>query len=438
MAMVVKNNMSAKNTLNQLDKNDKASAKSMKKLASGMKINSAGDDASGLSISEKMATQIRSLDQDNSNTQNASSMMKVASGAVDSTVDTLKTLKEKVINAANDTNTDADRQTIQKELDQAVDQLDENAQVTFNGQTLLDGLHNNTVLAPGTRTALVNSQLATDTTEDKLLTELQNRQGISLGIQTSDTVTVSYVKQGKTYTGSFPAGETAFSDIFTNPGFGAGDIELRRPTDSSNIGKDQYGNTVFTPDGENAVTFQASETGLDGQIAGVTITVTDNKGNPRTSANASLNNFTEQIQAQNTSEDNAFVFQIGTKANQAVKLGLTDMRATALGLRATDGATINISTQLHANVAINVMDNALQKALNQQTTLGSVMSRMETTSANITTSGENTQAAESVIRDANMATEMTNYTKNNVLQQAAQSMLAQANQNSSSVLSLLK
>ena len=438
MAMVVKNNMSAKNTLNQLDKNDKASAKSLKKLASGMKINSAGDDASGLSISERMATQIRSLDQDNSNTQNASSLMKVASGAVDSTVNTLKTLKEKVINAANDTNTDDDRKTIQKELDQAVDQLDDNAQVTFNGQTLLDGLHNNKVLDPGTRTALVNTQLSVDTTHNTSLTELKNRQGVSLGIQSTDTITVSYVKQGKTYTGNFIAGETAFKDIFTNPGFGAGDIELRRPTNSSNIGTDQYGNAVFTADGENAVTFQASETGLDGQIAGVTITVTDNKGNPRTSANASLNNFTEQIQAQNTSDDNAFVFQTGTKSNQSVKLGLTDMRATALGLRATDGSTINISTQLYANVAINVMDNALQKALNQQTTLGSVTSRMETTSANITTSSENTQSAESVIRDANMATEMTNYTKNNVLQQAAQSMLAQANQNSSSVLSLLK
>ena len=437
MAMVVKNNMSAKNTLNQLDKNDKASAKSMKKLASGMKINSAGDDASGLSISEKMATQIRSLDQDNSNTQNASSMMKVASGAVDSTVDTLKTLKEKVINAANDTNTDADRQTIQKELDQAVDQLDDNAQVTFNGQTMLDGLHNNTVLDPGTYTALVNMGLSSTTTPLTGLTNLKNREGISLGIQSTDTITVSYVKQGKTYSGDFQAGTTAFKDIFTNPGFGAGDIELKSPCNNE-IGVNQYGDTVVTPDGKNAVTFQASKTGIDGQIAGITITVTDNNGNPRTSANATLNNFTEQIQAQNSSDDNAFSFQVGTKSNQSVKLGLTDMRATALGLRATDGSTLNISTRLNANVAINVVDNALQKALNQQTTLGAAMGRMEITSANITTSGENTQAAESVIRDADMASEMTTYTKNNVLQQAAQSMLAQANQNSSSVLSLLK
>ena len=138
MAMVVKNNLSAKNTLNQLDKNDKATAKSLKKLASGMKINSAGDDASGLSISERMAVQIRSLDQDNQNSQNGVSMLKTAEGAVSSTVDILRTLKEKAINAANDSNTDADRATMQKEFDQAIEQIDENAHQSYNGHTHVD------------------------------------------------------------------------------------------------------------------------------------------------------------------------------------------------------------------------------------------------------------------------------------------------------------
>ena len=103
MAMVVKNNMPAKNTLNQLDKNDKALAKSLKKAASGMKINGAGDDASGYAISERMDTQLRSLEQDNTNAQNGNSLLKTAEGAIASTVDILKTLKEKAINAANDT-----------------------------------------------------------------------------------------------------------------------------------------------------------------------------------------------------------------------------------------------------------------------------------------------------------------------------------------------
>ena len=136
MAMVVKNNMSALSALNTLNTNTTALSKSLKKVSSGMKINSAADDASGYAISEKMRGNIRSLNQANANAHNGSSMMKVAEGAVSSTVEILKTLKEKAINAANDTNTDADRQTIQKELDQSIDQIDDNANVTFNGKYL--------------------------------------------------------------------------------------------------------------------------------------------------------------------------------------------------------------------------------------------------------------------------------------------------------------
>ena len=150
MAMVVKNNMSAISTLNTLNKNSSALAKSLEKVSSGMKINGAADDASGYAISERMRVQIRSLDQANNNTQSGNSMMKVAEGAVSSTVDILKTLKEKVINAANDTNTDSDRQTIQKELDQSIDQIDDNANVTYNGKYLVDGSHNSKTTATTT------------------------------------------------------------------------------------------------------------------------------------------------------------------------------------------------------------------------------------------------------------------------------------------------
>ena len=136
MAMVVKNNMTAVNTLNILNKNSSALSKSLQKVSSGMKINSAADDASGYAISERMRVQIRSLDQANQNTQNGSSMMKVAEGAVSSTVEILKTLKEKAVNAANDSNTDSDRLTIQNELDQSIDQINDNANTTFNGKYL--------------------------------------------------------------------------------------------------------------------------------------------------------------------------------------------------------------------------------------------------------------------------------------------------------------
>ena len=620
MAMVVKNNMSAITTLNTLNKNSSALSKSLQKVSSGMKINSAADDASGYAISERMRVQIRSLDQANQNTQNGNSMMKVAEGAVSSTVDILKTLKEKVINAANDSNTDADRQTIQKELNQSIDQINDNANVTFNGKYLVDGSKN--TVGNATYTALSNQNLSTDTTKDTKLTDLKSRSGDSLEILDTDKVTVSYVKGGKTYSTTFDVsyatdptnnpskkdGVRTLQDIFTqaemindednifgseandsiakvngltdaekkakqtavntaNNDFSAakntykgavGDFNTAQGTfdtavdtfkgaiatynaaatadkkidtnalaglsgmdylataagltnfdafkanaaggqaitDMSNalkayngaaydqgktladidvrtggavkdydtavanyeaakidysksaaapslltgskVGVSAADSVVETASGQNAITVTANASGIGGQISGFNISVTDKDGNVKKSANAALDAFGETVRAQNKSADNALTFQVGSNANQSIKVGITDMRAEALGLQGADGTKLNISTQVKSNAAINVLDNALQKALDQQTTLGSVQSRLEYTSSNLTTSSTNVQSAESTIRDADMAKEMTEYTKNNVLMQAAQSMLAQANQSSSSVLSLLQ
>ncbi|MBQ1913746.1 MAG: flagellin, partial [Selenomonadaceae bacterium] len=130
--------------------------------------------------------------------------------------------------------------------------------------------------------------------------------------------------------------------------------------------------------------------------------------------------------------------QIGTKANQSIKFGFHDMRAKAMGLEAADGTKVSIATREQANDAIRLFDQSLRKALNEQTTIGALQSRLEYTASNLTTAAENVQNSESTIRDADMAKEMTEYTKNNVLLQSAQSMLSQANQNSSAVLSLLQ
>ena len=426
MSMVVKNNMSAISTLNTLNKNSSALSKSLQKVSSGMKINSAADDASGYAISERMRVQIRSLDQDNQNTQNGSSMMKVAEGAVSSTVDILKTLKEKVINAANDSNTDSDRATIQKELDQSIDQINDNANVSFNGKILVDG--SKSAQTTVTTTALTNQSLSTGTATNAVASTLKDRNGNSLNIKATDTVTVSYVQQGKTTTKTF-GGTTGLDTILADVG---------TLTTGSDIGKSGAGNTVSTASGQTALTLTATTAGIDAQVAGLTISVTDNNGNINKTANASLDAFSESIRAVNASVDNSITLQVGTKANQAIKVGLTDMKATALGLQGTDGSTLNVSTREKANAAINVLDSAISKALDQQTTIGAVESRLEYTSSNLTTASENVQSSESTIRDADMAKEMTEYTKNNVLLQAAQSMLSQANQNSSSVLSLLK
>jgi flagellin len=439
MAMVVKNNMSAISTLNTLNKNSSALSKSLEKVSSGMKINSAADDASGYAISERMRVQIRSLDQANANTQAGNSMLKVAEGAVSSTVDILKTLKEKVINAANDTNTDSDRQTIQKELNQSIDQIDDNANVTFNGKYLVDGSKN--TVGKATCTHMTNQLLASGTTASTKFTEMSNRNGESLEILGTDKVTMSYTHQGTTFTCTMEVSKAADLATMANNVqnvAGAHGKFTFGTTATSVIGTNAGGNTIYTADGTNGLTVKANDKGLTGQISGLSIRITDNEGNVKKSAIAALDGFDEKIKAQNESADNALTFQVGAKANQSIKVGLGDMRAEALGLKGSDGTKLNISTQEKANAAISVLDNAVSKALDQQTTIGSIESRLSYTSTNLTTASENVQASESTIRDADMAKEMTNYTKNNVLLQAAQSMLAQANQSSSSVLSLLQ
>ena len=657
--MVVKNNMSALNTLNMLNTNHSQLSKSLAKVSSGMRINGAADDASGYAISERMRAQIRGLEQDNRNTQNGNSLLKVAEGAVSSTVDILKTLKEKVINAANDTNTDEDRATIQKELDQSIDQINDNANVTYNGKYLVDGTKNSQGSA--TYTALTNKSLSTSTGARTALTDLASRTDENLGILSTDNVTVSYVQNGKTYTTTFSVGTNTLQDIFIkaedvdlsgqtfadqsnlsaasainypavpsldslqqqkiakenamyqayadlngtftaangttytdstyggsgaqgayntassaassakgtalsslgtwsslmttgangsapggrtfysignalgstfyNRGYTDNDVinalntfrqtEVPDPntvqagasgsatdilyqamdevspssaspfnqiagawstyqTDYSaytsaksalstatgdlstaqqaynqaksdydamfgpalvtnyHVGLDKNGNIVDTATHENAITVTSNNSGVNGQIAGLTISITDSEGNVRKTANASLDAFNETIRAENESKnDNSIVLQTGTKANQSIKVALTDMRSEALGLKGSDGSTLNIGTQKKANAAINVLENAIQKALDEQTKIGSIQSRLEYTAANLTTATENVQASESAIRDADMAKEMTEYTKNNVLLQTSQSMLAQANQSSSNVLGLL-
>jgi flagellin len=193
-----------------------------------------------------------------------------------------------------------------------------------------------------------------------------------------------------------------------------------------------------TADGTGGISVTAKHSGIQGQISGLTISISDSEGNVKKSANAALDAFKTQVYAKNESDANEMSFHVGANANQAIAVSLDDMRSEALGLKGSDGSKVSVATQDKANAAVSVFDNAIQKVLDQQATIGAIEARLEYTSQNLTTSSENVQAAESTIRDADMAKEMTNYTKNNVLLQAAQSMLAQANQNSSAVLSLLQ
>ena len=276
--MVINHNMNAANALRNSNINQNLSAKSMEKLSSGLRINRAGDDAAGLSISEKMRAQIRGLNQASTNSQDGISMVQTAEGALNETQNILQRMRELAVQAANGTNVTEDRSAIKAEIDQLSQEVDRIAGTTeFNTQNLFS---------------------------------------------TSDT------------------------------------------------------------SGANTVTFQ-----------------------------------------------------VGANSGQFISVTFSNMTATALSVSTSD---ITVDSTTSASAAISVINQAIIKVSTQRSTLGAVQNRLEHTIANLDNAAENLTAAESRIRDVNMAKEMSNYSKNNILQQAAQAMLAQANQLPQNVLQLLR
>lgn len=434
--MYVNNFVMSTSILNTLNYHQTQASKHLLNISTGLKIRSVADDPSGWAIGQRMDVRIRSLDAANGNAQRMKSLLKVADGGISSTVDILRKLKEKAIEAANDTATDSDRQTIQKLFDQYVDQIDDNAYVDYNGKNLLDGSRQGA--AQPTQQAYTNRALSTDTTAMTKLTDLARRSGDSLGITDSDTINISYVKEGKTYSASFSAKDATVEDIFTKMNAIDGDVfDVAGLSTTSVIGTDAYGEEKQTVDGENALTIKAKTAGKDGAIAGFTIGITDSKGQEKKSVNNVFNEFTETIEPRNAASDSSLYAQTSADANRGMKISLGDMRAEALGLRGRDGTVLSVTTKEGANAAMNVLDNALSRALDQQTTVGAMSSRLDYTISNLTVQSENLTDAKSTILDADMAKEMLAYTKENVLMQAAMAMLAQNNQNAAWFLSLL-
>ena len=437
MSMVIRNNMSAVRSYNVMNANQTKAQKSLMKVSTGEKINSAQDDSAAYSISERMLNRIRSLEQAHRNTQNGNSMVRTASEAVDTITETLRSLKEKAINAANDANTDEDRKTLQKEINQFIDQIDDTALVTFNGKYLVDGTKNNAISS--SKTILLNQSLAEGNKTASSLSQLSNRAGDSLEITTEDKYQVSWVVDGttSTITGE-SAGAVSLAALLEKPTAvnGTG-VDV---TANASFAKDKFNLAVYSPDkmAGIALTTKSGNTCLDNQISGFSISIIDGEGNIKKTANAALDQFKEYQRAENQSKDYSLNFQVGAEANVATRISLTDMRAASLGLKGSDNKFLSVATKDDANAAVNVIDNAIKKVADQQAALGALVSRLEYTAENLTTSFTNDKASESGMRDADMAREMTIYTRDNLLVQTSQSMLAQANQQPEGVLALLR
>ena len=423
--MIINHNMNALNAHRNMTSNTSASGKAMEKLSSGLRINRAGDDAAGLAISEKMRGQIRGLDQASRNAQDGISLIQTAEGALNETHNILQRMRELSVQSANDTNVAVDREAIQEEMKALTEEIDRIAKDTeFNTQNLLDGSFKG------------KFQIGANGGQDMSL-NIGAMNANSLGL----TGGVTLIKDADIASGSLADGTYtvgAGNAIFDGKGNQVAKID---GTKIQNMG----GTDIF----DNA----------DQKVniaAGATISIVDGKMTINNAkADTTLASGDYEISGQNVLRNGELVGKLtdgagaGEDAGTATHIELTDgtnVALSTLGFAAdklADGDAFSISgidasTQEKASASIETVNAAIEKVSTQRSQLGAVQNRLEHTINNLNTSSENLTAAESRVRDVDMAKEMMNFSKNNILSQAAQAMLAQANQQPQGVLQLLR
>ena len=567
MAMIVQHNMSAMNANRMLGITNSSLAKSTEKLSSGYKINRAADDAAGLSISEKMRSQIRGLNKASDNAQDGISLIQTAEGALNESHSILQRMRELSVQASNGTETDDDREAVQKEISQLQDELTRISSTTeFNTMKLLDGslgsksASSQGAVLTGTNVATFSATgldsndikkslagLAGTTVKDTfeidgqkftidwskgkakdfaskysvdltnmtkaqteaLATDLEtllNESAADAGV--SGTVKVAYKAEGQiTVTSNNNGEESSFGFVGTDATTVGGGVN---PTDSlgavmfsgqananaaktadatmkiaNTIAKDstftmkingtevqgKIGIDIKEGDAMSAAAATIEKavknavaayntamatTGTAEEVKSTDFSVTANKDGSfkveyigdreiefsfgeatvdgTTGTTATKLGLTNKQSASATS-NKGIELQIGANEGQTMEFTIDDMSAASLGV---DGNKVDLATQDGAQKATTTIDAAIKKVSAQRSKLGAVQNRLEHTIANLDTAAENTQTSESRIRDTDMAEEMVAYSKNNILLQAGQSMLAQANQSNQGVLSLLQ
>jgi flagellin len=418
--MRINNNIMALNAHRQLAVNQTNASKSMERLSSGMRINRAGDDAAGLAISEKMRGQIRGLKQAQRNAQDGISLIQTAEGALNETHAILQRMRELATQSATDTNTEADRAEIQKEIDQLSQELSRIGDNTeFNTQKLLNGTFSGTFHIGANESQ--NLKIA-----------IEDMRGFELGVAGKVSVEVTAdVEEGENDVALIADG------TYTITGNLDDGLKLIN-SDGIQVGKSSDGKTwkdMAASDDDAKTLFVFTEAVDQG-----TVKITDGEAKAKAYVdNAGLQAGTYTI------DDNDDVFD--ASGNRIGKLDGNNVKNLSGKTLATftDGSTIeeftvggvDVSTQATANSAITTINEALETVSAERSKLGAYQNRLEHTIANLGTSAENLQAAESRIRDLDMAEEIMAFTKNNILQQAATAMLAQANMAPQSVLQLL-
>lgn len=551
MTMTVKNDMSAVRALNILNNNSSALHKSLDRVSTGQKIVNAKDDSSAYAISERMRGQIRTLDQDSRNVQNGSSLLKIAAGGINSIIDELRNLKELAIKSANDTNSDNDRGTIQKEFSQRVSNIEELVFSTnYNGITLMGGDYGIRVggklppsgdLSDLTKSftpysnASVSSNLQSYCRLNGSYLQAQhsfagsgtfkvevNFSGLNAGSNVAGAldgkgfiilcggcgqylnVKFDASTNSSSYNASpdpsnpsareYKIGIKSLTSLSQLPEFMFNGIKSSNPANASagdvvQIDSSHSVNMEKTADGKYVISKSGPELQfLTGAVEGGNVTVIEDdiEGDPEgpwepkiyspfkihhgPKANQAMNIYLNDMSlkylrkrviwdedikqlekfASDTEKYNAYkdylISKKGVSSDDIDELAhlredkekYDAYKEILAGARAKTLDDARVTTAQNSKIAIRIVEGALDYALEQAVSVGAYLQRLDYTDANITTMNENVQSAESTIRDADMAKEMTDYAKNNLLTQASQSMLAQANQNSSNVLGLLQ
>ena len=425
--MVVQHNLTAMNSNRMLGITTKTQAKATEKLSSGYKINRAADDAAGLSISEKMRKQIRGLTQASANAQDGISAVQTAEGALTEVHDMLQRMNELAVKAANGTNSKDDRDYIQAEVNQLVTEIDRVATTTkFNETYLLKGTNGTdvgklsfskaaTALAVGDGDNKANYTDANFQSAEGVLsiTAVAANKQAAVTYDTDGSYNAAKIKiNGKTY-------------VYVSD-FKAGTADNAKSLDDLmkelNAVDNQYAATDLSKLGQ---LIKSNETTNVKEAA-----VNLKKEGDNYLLEAKISAFADLNKGLDVS------LHVGADSTKDNKIGLTIEMMSARGL-GINGIKVDGSTGDEATKSIDTIKAAIQKVSEQRSALGAVQNRLEHTINNLDNVVENTQSAESAIRDTDMAKQMVTYSNNNILAQAGQAMLAQSNQSNQGVLSLL-
>lgn len=401
--MRINTNLNAMTALNSATKNTALAGSSMEKLSSGLKINKAADNATGLAISEKMRSQIRGLDQASQNTQDGISVVQTAEGAIEEVGNIVQRMRELAVQGANETNTGSDRAKISEELTQLHEEIDRIAESTqFNGKDLLNGT--NTVRVENGHTI---NDAGKGAAQDKVKIEVQD------GFDFDDLEDELKIKLKAD-------GTLDNANNITNKGYGVAVSGIDKTTKT----KINDGGTITITD-KNGKSIKFTVTHNDGINFNDEVTIGKKDA---TTTEISGKEISLQVGA-NTSDSQTLKVKIENVSTKS--LGLDGDIITKMAKEGTKGTTA-------ANDMIKSLDKALERVNTSRANLGAMQNRLETTASNLTTSNENLTAAESRIRDVDVAEEMMNLSKLNLINQAAQAMMSQAKSQPEGVMQLLR